>query len=123
MACNLSPLNDGVPLLEALSNALGCTVGQLTDRLNHPLYALKAHCFLMGKKLRTNYAGRDGRKHDVIYSKLSSKSAHELPAYEGFLKVTVRLVNLLSIEQVLLSLGLTLGIKLSLASAASKFYA
>ena len=92
MACNLSPLNEGIPLLEALSGAVGCTIGQLTDRLNHPLYALKAHCFLMGKKLRTSYAGRDGRKHDVTYSKLSSKSANDLPAYEGFLKVTVRLV-------------------------------
>jgi hypothetical protein len=83
-----------VPLLEALSKELSCEVLQLTDRINHPLYALKAEMFLRGKKLRTTYAGLDGRRRDVYFSRLARKSAHQLYAYEGYLEVTVRLILL-----------------------------
>jgi hypothetical protein len=75
-----------VPLVEALARELSCDVMQLTDRLNHPLFALKADIFLRDKKLRTTYAG----VRDVFFSRLTRKSAHQLYAYEGYLEVTVR---------------------------------
>jgi hypothetical protein len=79
-----------VPLVQALCKELSCDMIQLTDRINHPLFSLKAEMFLRGKKLRTTYSGLDGRRRDVYFSQLARKSAHQLYAYEGYLEVTVR---------------------------------
>jgi hypothetical protein len=80
-----------VPLIKVLMNELECSnQEQLTDRLNHPLYAAKVEQFLRWKILRTAYTGRASRKQKIICSKISHASAHELPAYEGYLQITVR---------------------------------
>jgi hypothetical protein len=80
-----------VPLIDELAKLLGCGAERLPDRLNHPLYAQKVENFLRWKRIRTTYTGKDGGNHqDVSFHMLSTQSAHNLHAYEGYLQITVR---------------------------------
>jgi hypothetical protein len=79
-----------VPLIDELAKLLGCGVERLPDRLNHPLYAQKVEHFLRWKRIRTTYTGKEGGKQDVSFHMLSTQSAHNLHAYEGYLQITVR---------------------------------
>jgi hypothetical protein len=79
-----------MPLLEALSKLLNCNVERLGEVLENSVNITTVGKFLHGKKLRTSYEGRDGRQQSIFFSRLSLKSAHELPAYEGYLNISVR---------------------------------
>jgi hypothetical protein len=86
-----SPFSMYVPLLEALATELNCKVKQLQEYMDNPLYASKADLFIRRNRgLRTAYEGKNGRRHIVLYSILTTKSAHDLPAYEGYLGISVR---------------------------------
>lgn len=75
------------PLITALSKLLNCEPKNLTEYLNHPGVHQKVEEFLRGKKLKTTYLDKEGKRKDVKFGEITLKSASELYAFEGFLGI------------------------------------
>jgi hypothetical protein len=78
-----------VPLLTALAKHLGCEVGALQEKLNHPNIILSANLFLNDKTIRTNYLDNNNEYREIKSGQIGPKSAREQYAYEGFLGISV----------------------------------
>lgn len=75
------------PLITALSKLLNCEPKNLAEYLNHPGVHQKIEEFLRGKKLKTTYLDKEGKRKDVKFGEITLKSASELYAFEGFLGI------------------------------------
>lgn len=73
-------------LLEKLAAYLNCTVVQLNDRLNHPIYRLKALNYLTDKRIMTTY----GTSKRIKCHGFSHFDSTRTMAYEGYLNVTIQ---------------------------------
>ena len=77
------------PLLNAIANLLGCAPYQLNRRhMTAPKNMNKIHEFLNGKTLRTTHLGAGNR--DIRIHHLTMGDASVVPAYNGFLRVSVQ---------------------------------
>lgn len=73
------------PLITALSKFLNCEPKNLAEYLNHPGVHQKVEEYLRGKKLRTTYLNKEGKRKDVKFGDITLKSVSELYALEGYL--------------------------------------
>lgn len=78
------------PLVNAVANLLCCAPYQLRRRsVTQPETLDRIHEFIKRKRIRTTHL-RDGRNREVCLHHLTMQGASQLPAYGGYLRVTVQ---------------------------------
>jgi hypothetical protein len=70
-----------VLLSDECASLLNCNVKSIRDNYKHPISQGILHQALVGRKARTTYSNRNGEKVTIIIGGITTKGAHDIPAF------------------------------------------